>query len=238
MAIYTIKRAPLKPALDGNWDSAAWQAADVLKIDHFHPRSSAHHPQVRAKVLYDADGLYLFFKVKDQYVRSVCTNYQDSVCGDSCVEFFVRPRPDRGYLNFEANCGGTFLLYYIENARRLRRGGFAQFAPVDKAIFDQVKVYHSMPATVDPEIATPVEWCLEYFIPVRLFEQVLGEPLGSLPGQTWCANFYKCADRTSHPHWATWSPIGRVLNFHLPQYFAPLKFEDEGIPSANSANPI
>ena len=225
MTLYTIRRASIKPDLDGKWDSPVWQEANVLKIDHFHPRSSDHRPKVQAKVLYDADGLYLFFKVKDQYVRSVCTNYQDSVCGDSCVEFFVRPRPDHGYLNFEANCGGTFLLYYVEDARALRRGGFAKFAPVDKAIFDQVKVYHSLPGTVNPEITEPLEWFLEYFIPFRLFEQVIGEPFSDISGQTWRANFYKCGDRTSHPHWATWSPIGPVLNFHLPHYFAPIHFE-------------
>ena len=37
-------------------------------------------------------------------------------------------------------------------------------------------------------------------------------------------NFFKCADDSSHPHWASWAPIGEALNFHQPQYFAPLRF--------------
>ena len=37
-----------------------------------------------------------------------------------------------------------------------------------------------------------------------------------VPGDRWRANFYKCGDETSHPHWASWSPVGR-LDFHRPQ---------------------
>ena len=28
----------------------------------------------------------------------------------------------------------------------------------------------------------------------------------------WRANFYKCGDDTSHPHWAAWSPLKKVNN--------------------------
>jgi len=68
----------------------------------------------------------------------------------------------------------------------------------------------------------PVEWCLEYAIPVALFEAYAGS-LGNLASQTWRGNFFKCADATSHPHWASWAPIGEELNFHQPEFFAPLR---------------
>ena len=55
-------------------------------------------------------------------------------------------------------------------------------------------------------------------------EQYVGR-LCNLPGQTWRGNFYKCADRSSHPHWASWSPLGEPLNFHTPQFFGPLRLE-------------
>jgi hypothetical protein len=47
-------------------------------------------------------------------MRSVATQYQEMVCYDSCVEFFVQPEPHLGYFNFEFNRGGTMLIYYIE----------------------------------------------------------------------------------------------------------------------------
>ncbi|MBI5094406.1 MAG: diguanylate cyclase, partial [Candidatus Hydrogenedentes bacterium] len=68
------------------------------------------------------------------------------------------------------------------------------------------------------------EWADEYPIPRALFETYVG-PLGRIDGQTWRANFYKCGDETSHPHWASWAPIGEELNFHQPQYFAPIHFD-------------
>ncbi len=46
------------------------------------------------------------------------------------------------------------------------------------------------------------------------------------PGVTWKANFYKCADKTSYPHWLTWNPVDHPSpNFHLPQYFGAIVFE-------------
>jgi hypothetical protein len=45
-------------------------------------------------------------------------------------------------------------------------------------------------------------------------------------GVRWKANFYKCADKTSHPHWLTWSPVDYPTpKFHLPQFFGTLEFE-------------
>ncbi|MBF0230732.1 MAG: hypothetical protein HQK63_14285 [Desulfamplus sp.] len=42
----------------------------------------------------------------------------------------------------------------------------------------------------------------------------------------WRANFYKCADKTSHPHWLTWSPVDFPKpNFHIHESFGILKFE-------------
>jgi hypothetical protein len=41
----------------------------------------------------------------------------------------------------------------------------------------------------------------------------------------WRVNFYKCADRTSHPHWLTWAPVDSPApNFHLPDAFGIMEF--------------
>ena len=49
---------------------------------------------------------------RDQYVRCTHRTYGDPVYRDSCVEFFIQPKPGRGYFNFEFNCGGAFLCNY------------------------------------------------------------------------------------------------------------------------------
>jgi hypothetical protein len=45
-------------------------------------------------------------------------------------------------------------------------------------------------------------------------------------GQRWRVNAFKCGDETSHPHWASWAPIGEALNFHQPEYFGWLELAE------------
>jgi hypothetical protein len=228
--VYRIRRTGAPPGFDGNWSGGIWAGVPCLKVEHFHPAGSDHRPETEAKLLYDAAHLYVFFRVRDRYVRAVAEGFQSAVWADSCAEAFFRPREDRGYFNFEMNCGGTLLLYYIEDPRRTD-GGFARFTPVAAELAAGMRIYHSLPAKVDPEIPGPVEWLLEYSIPFSLFESYLGEavsPEANCEGRrhTWRGNFYKCADDSSHPHWAAWSPIGEELNFHCPERFGTLEFAD------------
>jgi hypothetical protein len=81
-----------------------------------------------------------------------------------------------------------------------------------------------MPAAVSPEITGPVTWILEFFVPFALLEKYAG-PLGDLAGREWSANFFKCGDETSHPHWVSWQPLPS-LNFHLPECFGVIHFEE------------
>lgn len=221
---YTVRLAHIRPDMQGAWNGPTWQQADILEIAHFRPESSSHRPQTYARLLYDEDGLFGIFLVKDRYVRCVHTGYLDAVYKDSCVEFFVQPKADRGYFNFEFNCGGSLLCYYIVDPTRVA-GGFKDFTPLPEEDGKQVARYHSMPQIVEPEIIVPTEWILEFFIPFALLEKYVG-PLGRVCGQQWRANFYKCADETSHPHWASWAPIDE-LNFHLPRCFGTIRFEEQ-----------
>ena len=170
---YIIHKTADKPSHNGQWESAVWQQADVLHIEHFHPCSSGHRPTTDAKLLYDNDNLYVLFRVADQYVKAVYTEFQDPVCNDSCVEFFVMPTPlllpseDRtqeGYFNFEINCIGTMLLYYIEDPIRTDTG-FQKSTPVTIAHVRGITIFHSLSGVIKKEIATPTEWYIEYNIP-------------------------------------------------------------------------
>jgi hypothetical protein len=220
-ARYTVQQTPRPPALEADFYDAQWALADKGVVGSFRKESTDHHPEVSFRVLHNGTHLFVRFHVKDRYVRSVQTAYMGPVCTDSCTEFFVRPKPDQGYFNFEVNAGGTLHLSYVEDPTHGAKG-FKKWQPVDAAWAGQVTIWHSLPEVVDPEIAEPVEWGNGWTIPVALFEAYVG-PLGTLSGQIWHANFYKCGDRTSHPHWAAWSPVPR-LNFHLPESFGELIF--------------
>jgi hypothetical protein len=168
--------------------------------------------------------MYGIFRVQDCYVRCLRTEYHDPVWKDSCVEFFAQPMPDRGYFNFEFNCGGAFLCCHITNPER-EGDGFKGFVKVPPGIGQTIHVHSSLPPRIEPEIKEPVVWTLSFFIPFALFEHYAG-PLGALPGQVWRGNFFKCAEENSHPHWASWSPVDE-LNFHRPNCFGSLRFASE-----------
>jgi hypothetical protein len=232
---YIIHWTDAPPSYQAAWTGGSWNKAETIRIDRFHPRSSEHRPETCAKLLYDDQHLYLRFQVKDRYVKAVHTKYQAPVCEDSCVEFFLRPsifgQADltrhcpphyRGYFNFELNCIGTMLLYYIEDWQRTDQG-FAQYTPVDRELSHTVGIFPSLSGVIETEIDEPLEWTLGCTIPFSLFEQYLG-PLNISKGKPWRGNFYKCADRCSHPHWAAWAPIGDPLNFHEPSGFGSFDF--------------
>lgn len=162
------------------------------------------------------------FHVQDRYVRCVRTDYGSEVWKDSCVEFFVQPKLEAGYFNFEFNCGGAFLCSYIVDPTRTP-DGFKKFTKLPAEISRPIQVRTSLPRVVEPEIAEPSEWRLQFFIPFSLLEGFVGR-LGEVAGQTWRGNVFKCAEDNSHPHWAAWSPVDE-FNFHLPRCFGELRFE-------------
>ena len=209
--------------LEEPWAGPHWQAGEEACVDHFHAASSPHRPVVRAKLMYDAANLYLRFRVEDRYVVAKHTEFQDPVWRDSCVEFFVQPRSSGGYFNFEINCGGALLSYYIEDPTRTA-DGFAKFTRMTAEHGRRIGISHSMPSLVVAERQEPVVWHIWLAaIPLDVLEAYAG-PLRSLAGQTWRGNFFKCADDSSHPHWASWARIGVELNFHQPKYFGNLRF--------------
>ena len=218
---YTIHLAPATRRSGPIGTTPAWNQAETLKIRHFRPEGSDHRPQTSVRILYDPHGLYGIFRVQDRYVRCVRTRYHDPVWKDSCVEFLRSPSPDRGYFNFEFNCGGAFLCCYITNPERTPEG-FKELVKVPADMGQTIRVRPSLPQQVEPEITEPMVWTLSFFIPFALFEHYLG-PLGALPGQVWRGNFFKCAEENSHPHWAAWSPVDE-FNFHRPNCFGSLRF--------------
>ena len=207
--------------MKGLWDGPAWIQADTLELENFRAEGSSHRPETSARLLYNSDGIFGIFRVADRYVRAVRTRYGEPVYKDSCVEFFVRPSSDKGYFNFEFNCGGTLLCSCITDPERTQEG-FMEFIAVPEEEAKLVNIYHSLPQVVFPEIVKPVTWVLEFFIPFTLFEKYVGA-LGKVQGSGWKANFYKCGDETSHPHWASWQPVLH-LNFHMPECFGTIKF--------------
>ena len=216
---YIIKKISDDFVFEEDWNNPVWDKAEVALLEQVREESSNHIPKVEAKVLYNKNGFFVRFDVDDQYVRIVNTEFQGMVCEDSCVEFFGKPKGAKSYLNFEMNAGGTLLCFDIKDHTRAVNGfkDFRRLVPED---VKNMVIYHTMPAKLDAEITEKVKWSVMYFAPFEMFN------LDKAPvsGDIWVGNFFKCADKCSHPHWITYFPVYE-LNFHLPECFGELILE-------------
>lgn len=178
-----------------------------------------HRPVTRFKVAYGKDALNVIFQVEDRYVKAVADRYQGPVYQDSCVEFFFSPGPTvtHGYFNLEINCCGKALFEY-HSARS------EEFIKIPEDAFEEISVASSLKGPIDPEIKDSVTWSVAYRLPYDILKPYTDVTV-PCPGAEWRGNFYKCADKTSHPHWLTWAPVHFPKpRFHLPEYFGFLKF--------------
>ena len=219
---YVYKTRPVSEPLtiNADWNKKIWNDTESARLINYMGDKPTPFPEVQVKVRYDDKNIYVIFRVNDQYVRAVAKENNGRVWEDSCVEFFFTPGPDikRGYFNLETNCKGIFLMQHT------KKGGVGR-EPIDKDDFNKITIAHSLSKNAEIEITEPVTWTLEYSIPITLLEKYMKvEKPGK--GVRWRANFYKCGDKTSHPHWVTWAPvINPTPQFHLPEYFGWLDFQ-------------
>jgi hypothetical protein len=218
-SLYRIERAQGRVPPDALWDSPAWRDIPALTIGHHMGDAPSHRPLAQAKLQYDAQEVYVIFRVQDRFVRSVVTEYQGDVCTDSCVEFFFTPGGNLadGYFNIEVNCGGN-LLFKHQTARD------QDVIPIRAVDAKTLSVFSTLPSRVDPEIVQPITWQVAYRVTIDVIANYAPvTPPG--PGASWRANFYKCADLSSHPHWLTWAPVAlQRPDFHRKEFFGALEF--------------
>ena len=217
---YEVSRAEAQPKLAGDWDGPIWGGVEGLELNNYMGDEPVHRPKTEAKVLYDDEFIYVIFRVADEFVRAVAKGFHGRVYEDSCVEFFFAPAEDtvRGYFNVETNCGGAILFHFQKIPR-------VDFVPVAEDDCRRVEIYHSEAEIVEPEKQDPTLWFIEYRLPIDILEKFRTvEKPG--PGVVWRANFFKCGDKTSHPHWLTWSKIYLPEpDFHQPAFFGTLEFK-------------
>ena len=217
---YVVKRTTQLFEQGAGLNKNFWRAAEALELKNYMGQKPEHFPKVQAKLLYDEKFVYVIFHVEDRFVRAIMEKLNDNVCRDSCVEFFFTPNSDisTGYFNIEINCIGTMLLYH-----QLERG--EKRTIVEPSDAERIKRFASLKGVIDTEIAEPVNWTLEYCVPIEMLAKYTRVEKPA-PGAIWRANFYKCADETLHPHWLTWSEVKLPRpDFHQPQFFGTLEFE-------------
>lgn len=166
-------------------------------------------PRTTFAIAHTDKALLLRFEVEEEHIAGRCTQMHGPVYADSCVEFFVREPQAEHYYNFEMNCIGTALA-----ARRLSRSE-KEYLSAEQ--MQKVVLRTSLPTGVPFEGSG--SWSIEAEIPF----EVIG--IRGVPSQLE-GNFYKCGDKTTVPHYVSWSPIATPSpDFHRPEYFGEIVLE-------------
>lgn len=210
-------------ACGNDWNSDYWRSIAPVTLEHFGRHSSDHRPDVRVRLAYDDEGIALCYRVDDRYTLSVCTDYMGKVHLDSCVEFFFFPANATGYFNFETNMGGTLHASYIRDCERYPDGHYVDWTPLAPEHGSMALITPSHPGVTSPEDPQPRLWFLSIFIPFACLAPYCGAEVAA--GRVgWRGNVYKCAGRSSHPHWASLYPLS-TREFHTPGDYGPFVFD-------------
>lgn len=172
-------------------------------------------PKVSFKMAHNGTHLFLHYFVEENEVLAKTTEDNGEVWTDSCVEFFMSFDDSTYYYNAEFSCIGKSLLAY--------RSGRDGAIHADKEIMDQIKRYPSLGTQPFDKKQGDFKWNLLVVIPVSAYWKSGIETFSGVKAN---ANFYKCGDNLTVPHYLSWNPIGTEKpNFHAPKYFGEIYFE-------------
>ena len=175
------------------------------------PSEFPYAPVCAGRIARTEGSLVVDFRVSGLDLRAENKEDNGSQWEDSCVEFFVEDPDGSVYYNFEINALGKVLACagpdrsHCTPRPEEEMKAIARFASVSK---------------VDTEKEGLQNWRVCIIIPFEL----IGIDPENLPKKI-RANFYKCGDKTAHPHYVSWAPIDTPQpDFHRPEFFGELRF--------------
>ncbi len=212
-------RIPFLPMLDALAEGPELSAAIVQRGAQAvigcvnWPSTFPFKPLAAVIAAHSETAIYLHFSCKSDVVRATHTEPQSAVSQDSCVEFFVQPRPGGEYWNFEFNCIGA-----INASRRMERPSPTRLTPEE---LEQVRRIPSLGDKPFGEREMSEPWTLTVVIPLSLIgAEYSGQPVAMR------GNFYACASASSQPYYLSWNAIySPKPNFHLPAFFGDIILE-------------
>ena len=188
---------------------------EVQLIETLNWPEYSYKPDVKFRIAYMQDQILLKYYVNEENIMAKETQVNGDVYRDSCVEFFISPDQNDVYYNFEFNCIGTTHVGYgqVGTKRRL----------IDPEILKLISVKSSLGDQPFEERTGGHQWEIMIMIPKECLAFDKDIVLKGLKAK---ANFYKCGDDTSKPHYITWNSVGtEIPDYHQPEYFGEILFK-------------
>ena len=202
----SIKEAAL--LLERNTET---EAIDILNWKNAFP----YRPDIKFRIAHTGNEIWLKFYVQEKNILALETEINGDVYKDSTVEFFISI-DGKNYYNFEFNCIGTPHVGYGP--------GRGNRTPILPEMVNQIDIESSLGNQPFAEKSGDFSWEMMICIPIQCFAF---DKVQSLNGLKATANFYKCGDETSDPHFVTWNAIDTENpDYHRPEFFGKISFED------------
>jgi len=173
------------------------------------PETFPYAPLCSGRIARTQDALVVDFRVSGLDLRAQNLTDNGRQWEDSCVEVFIKDPEEDTYYNFEINALGKVLACSgADRHGRVARPDeemeeILRFGQLEGGPLDEGGIW---------------TWRVGVVIPFEL----IGVDPENLPDSI-RANFYKCGDKTAHPHYLSWSPIDTPKpDFHRPEFFGEL----------------
>lgn len=234
---YVCYTTPDSLTIDGKLDEPVWEKAqwttDFVDIEGDYKPKPLY--QTRAKMLYDANYLYIAAELYEPHIWAYLTNHDDIVFRDNDFEVFIDPDNDTwNYFEFEINAQKTVFDLVLPQPYRTISAALHSWD------FKGVKKAVSIDGTLNNGSDTDQKWTIELAIPFSsmAFGLESGRPDTA---KFWRINFsrvnwntewkdgkyQKLVDQTTGKPLAeynwVWSPVG-VVSMHMPERWGYLKF--------------
>lgn len=187
-----------------------WDTIDALPIDNLQWTNPPVDIRAQGQLCWDEAAIYVRLRAWETEIRAEHSGLLQSVCEDSCLEFFFRPTDDLRYFNMEFNLNCALYLGFGPNMPELTR----------LAVQDEAEIFR--PHAQRTEDGWEIFYRVPFFLVRRFFPDFRPEI-----GLAMYGNCYKCGDKTVKPHFLSWNPIRSIEpQFHCPQDFGRLILGD------------
>lgn len=175
------------------------------------PWGGAEDVEASVRLSHEGRFLHLRYSIQEPQLRRMCTEHNQRVHTDSCMEIFLQREGEDEYVNFEFSASTKALV-----GRGKAREGRTLYPPF---VIDQIPIT----LTLFENNNIRSRYRLDAAIDLVLFGLMKeGETPSFLKLK---GNIYKCGDGLKVPHYLCYAPVGTLkADFHTPSYFVPLKF--------------
>jgi hypothetical protein len=208
--------------LDGKLDEPDWQGAQST-APFVQTMTGAEGSFVaNARVLYDAEHLYVGYRVHDDYLKSTFEKHDEHLWEQDCVELMVDPDGDRrNYFEVQVSPAGVVFDTRYDSRRKPQPFGDVAWSSLANAA---VSVQGKLNDDGEDEGYT-----VELAIPWRAFAAGATPAEPPKAGETWRMNFFVMDAREKGQRAVGWSPP-LIGDFHTLERFGRVVFPHAAVP--------